>query len=161
MHPMNSLDPSGARRGSAHPLLLAVIAAVALLAGCGGAGGAATTPASTAGGGEGQMTQLTLTQADSGKTVDLKVGDTCVVSLSENPTTGYRWGVDQIDAQILTIEKDEYKQAPGAGVGGGGTRVLTIEAVGRGTSPLRLKLWREWEGDASIRERFDLTVRVT
>jgi hypothetical protein len=37
---------------------------------------------------------------------------------------------------------------------------LSFRAVATGNVELRLKLWRQWEGDKSIVDRFAATVRV-
>ena len=42
-----------------------------------------------------QMSNVTLAQADNGKSVEVKPGDTIVIQLDENSTTGFRWAMDQ------------------------------------------------------------------
>ena len=111
------------------------------------------------GGGGNQMATITLTQADSGTSIDVSPGDTIAISLAENPTTGYRWAIDDLDAQVVTLVSSSYATA-GGGIGAGGTRTITLRAAQAGTAHPRLKLWREWEGDTSIIERFDMTIHV-
>jgi inhibitor of cysteine peptidase len=102
----------------------------------------------------------TLTRADNGKTIEVQVGDSVVVRLPENPTTGFAWAIDKGSDDVLPLEASEYSPAAGAGVGGGGQRSLTFKATRAGTVGLQLKLWREWEGDKSVAERFTATIRV-
>jgi predicted secreted protein len=45
-------------------------------------------------------------------------------------------------------------------MGGGGQRRWTFTAQKAGMATLELKLWRTWEGDASISERFTVTLHV-
>jgi inhibitor of cysteine peptidase len=45
-------------------------------------------------------------------------------------------------------------------VGRGGQRVLTFKVQRTGIDQLRLKLWREWQGEPSIVERFTVTLQV-
>ncbi len=106
------------------------------------------------------MAQVTLTQADNGKSVEVKTDGLITIRLSENPSTGYRWGVDQVNSEVMTLENSDYAQTPGAAIGGGGERTFTFKALRAGNSPIQLKLWREWEGDKSIIQRFDVTIRV-
>ena len=106
------------------------------------------------------MAQVTLTQADSGKSVDVGPDDLVIVQLAENPTTGYRWAIDALDPDTIAVEGSSYAVPPGAGIGGGGGRTLTLKAVKPGTSRVQLKLWRDWEGDRSVIDRFDFTMRV-
>lgn len=102
----------------------------------------------------------TLTSADNGKSIEVQVGDSVVVRLPENPATGFVWAIDKAGDDVLPLETSGYSPAAGAGVGGGGQRSLTFRAIRAGTLRLQLKLWREWEGDKSIAERFTATIRV-
>ena len=106
------------------------------------------------------MATITLTGAKNGKSVKVQVGDLITVSLDENPTPGFRWAIDNSDEDVVTLLSSEYVAAPGSKVGGGGQRVVTFEARKAGISPIQLKLLRAWEGDSSIAERFDVTLRV-
>jgi inhibitor of cysteine peptidase len=107
-----------------------------------------------------QMSTVTLTQADNGRSVEVKPGTIIVIQLAENPTTGFRWAVDQIDEQIVPIVRVDYTTAAGGGIGGGGTRSFTLRAEHAGTMQLQLKLWRDWEGETSIVARFTVTIQV-
>ena len=104
--------------------------------------------------------EMTLTRGDNGKTIEVQAGDNVVVRLEENPTTGFVWAIDQDNDDILPLQNSDYTMAPSAGIGGGGQRSLTFKAQKAGTVSLQLKLWREWEGDRSITERFFVTVQV-
>jgi inhibitor of cysteine peptidase len=106
-----------------------------------------------------QMSNVTLTQADNGKSVEVKLGDTIVIELDENPTTGFRWAMDQTYDQIVTIVRDDYTTTD-SGIGGGGRRTFTLKATHSGTVQFQLKLWRTWEGESSILERFTVTIQV-
>jgi len=106
------------------------------------------------------MAQINLTKADQGRTVEVPRGTVLVIQLEENPTTGYRWAVEQADTERLELLNADYAMAADTGVGGGGGRTFAFRAVRGGTTPLRLKHWRAWEGDASIIERLQVTVRV-
>jgi len=110
--------------------------------------------------GKRQVSTITLTRADSGKVVEIRAGDTLIVRLSENPTTGYQWAVDTLNADEVVLQNVEYLRAGGATVGGGGERRFTFKAQRAGTATLQLKLWRAWEGDASIVERFSVRCQV-
>lgn len=104
------------------------------------------------------MADLTLTNADAGRTVSVNSGDTIVVRLEENPTTGYVWKVEELDSQILQLVSEDY-EAAGSGIGGGGQRKLVFKAIGAGQSSLKLKCLRQWEPDAPL-NTFDVTIDV-
>jgi inhibitor of cysteine peptidase len=105
------------------------------------------------------MAEVAVTPADSRRVVAVKVGDTISVRLPENPTTGYSWAIDSIDAQRLEADAPAY-QGEGAGLGTGGAKTWRFVARAPGRTRLGLKRWRHWEGDASIVERFAVTLDI-
>ena len=125
---------------------------VALLAGCRIANGQAPETRHTA--------VVTLTPEDNGKAVEVHAGDIVILRLDENPATGFQWAIDKNDNASLALQSSDYLPAPGPRLGGGGQKVLTFTAQQAGTVMLQLKYWRQWEGDASIRERFAVTVWI-
>ena len=78
--------------------------------------------------------------------VELRVGDTLVLGLEENPTTGYRWQVSTDDQ--LTPSADRFIPAGDAAAGGGGVRTLKFAVVTGGAGQIKLQLRREWAVDA-------------
>jgi inhibitor of cysteine peptidase len=104
---------------------------------------------------------ITLTRADSGKTVEIRPGDTVVMCLDENPTTGYQWALESNQEEVVTLLSTDYVPARGVGIGGGGQRLFTFKAVQTGDTTLHFRLWRAWEGDTSIQERFFVTLQIS
>jgi len=100
-----------------------------------------------------------MTEADSGKTVDVPVGGNLELSLNENATTGYRWEIENVNTRIVEVKDGEYKPSSG-GVGGGGSKHWSLKAIAPGKTECQLKLWRPWEGDSSIQKRFSVTLVV-
>jgi inhibitor of cysteine peptidase len=105
------------------------------------------------------MAEVAVTPEDNGRVVAVKVGDTISVRLPENPTTGYSWALDSIDAQRLEAGAPAY-QGEGAGLGTGGVKTWKLVARAPGRTRLGLKRWRHWEGDTSIVERFSVTIDI-
>ncbi|HZT29181.1 MAG TPA: protease inhibitor I42 family protein [Bryobacteraceae bacterium] len=105
------------------------------------------------------METLIRTRQDSGGSVELAVGDVLEIHLAETPTTGYLWKVHEIDPPALTFHGSRFVSG-GPAPGRGGTRILTFEGVAPGRAVLRLKHYRQWAGDSSIIDRFELTVSV-
>lgn len=101
-----------------------------------------------------------VTRADNGRLLTLQVADRLLIQLDENSTTGFRWAIDTIDDHILGMESATYVPLGAGAIGGGGTRHFTFVAKQSGVMPVRFKLWREWLGDASVTQRYELTVRV-
>lgn len=106
------------------------------------------------------MTTVTLTNADSGKSIEARPADEIVVRLGENPTTGYRWQVDRADGPLEQVS-DAYSPDPDMQFGSGGTREFRFRASGPGDARLELKHWQAWEGEPSVMERFAADVRIT
>jgi inhibitor of cysteine peptidase len=84
------------------------------------------------------MSEVTLTEADNGKSIAVALGEKVVLRLNENPTTGFRWAVDTGDNEIIELRSSEYIRAPGSAVGGGGQRVFVFEARRSGSFHLLL-----------------------
>ena len=103
--------------------------------------------------------QLVLTAQNDGQTIDVRVGQTVIVNLPENATTGYRWAIEQMDPRL--VEAREAKpQYPSGAIGSGGRAEWVFLPKAPGTTLITLKQWRPWEGAKSIVERFHIQLRV-
>ncbi|MEZ4732111.1 MAG: protease inhibitor I42 family protein [Caldilineaceae bacterium] len=102
----------------------------------------------------------TLTSANQGEVLELRPADRLLIRLPENPTTGFQWAVDTIDDRFVGVQSATYEIASNAGIGGGGTRLFRLVAKQAGVTQVRLKLWREWLGDSSVTQWYQLTIRV-
>jgi inhibitor of cysteine peptidase len=105
------------------------------------------------------MATLTIDRSDQRATVVANRGDTIEIHLDENPTTGFRW-VDVGNDRRLPLESSEFRPAADDRVGRGGSRVLRFKAFAPGLVRLDLQLQREWEGNPSTKDRFELTIRI-
>jgi len=102
---------------------------------------------------------ITMTKTDNGKSVQAHAGDTIVIQLDENASTGYTWAVNKTDTTVLMLQSSTYTSS-GNLPGSGGTRVFTFLAKNPGTVHLQLKYWRSFVGDASITERYSVNIEV-
>ncbi|MEP7310301.1 MAG: protease inhibitor I42 family protein [Acidobacteriota bacterium] len=102
----------------------------------------------------------TLTEADNGKDIDVHVGDTIVLRLAENPTTGFRWAFEELDTAAISAKEGDHTHSAEA-VGSGGEMTWRLVPAAPGSTPIKLKLWRHWEGDTSVRKRFAVTLKVS
>lgn len=107
------------------------------------------------------MSEVTLSQADSGTVLTLKRGQILILRLDENSTTGYRWSLPALDTEVLQLKSDDINLPSNTGIGGGGQRVFTFEANNPGQVKLQLKNLRDWVGDESTIEQFQVTVQVS
>ncbi len=106
------------------------------------------------------MSELTLTQAEKGKSFEVHQDDVIVVRLPENPTTGYRWAIEEMDKEVLEPENADFALRPEAGIGGGGERRLSFRAKRAGIAHVELKLARAWEEESSGIDRYGFTIQV-
>lgn len=123
----------------------------ALLVACGGSDGPAeaSSPATIA----------VTPAAPTGTTVQAKVGDTVVVTLEANVTTGYEWTFTAGDT--FTIEKSDYvsDDDPEQLAGKGGTQVVALRVTEAGSSDLTGTYARSWESPSPDAQP-DLTLTV-
>jgi inhibitor of cysteine peptidase len=103
--------------------------------------------------------EMTVTKANDGQTLSPRVGEAIVLQLAERPTTGFRWAFAQLDEALVAVEASASRaQAERPGAGRVAAWKLTMRAPGR--TRVELKLWRSWEGDRSVAERFALTLDI-
>ena len=105
------------------------------------------------------MATIEVTSAEAGTSIDADVGDTILLRLADNPTTGYRWEFEPVTGDSLVLTNSGYEPSSGA-MGGGGVTTWTLSVIAAGTISIALKQWRPWEGDASVLDRFTLTVHA-
>jgi predicted secreted protein len=106
------------------------------------------------------MSEITIVETDQGKTLEAHPGDLIVIRLAETPTSGYRWEISEVDSQLVEFQDSDYLLAPGAGIGGGGTRVFRFRAKSTRTGQIRLKLRRSWEPDDRAIEHFTVNIQI-
>ena len=103
---------------------------------------------------------LTLGEAKSGGTVTVNAGEIFVIILEGNPTTGYTWELDAIDATILQqIGEAEFTPESNA-IGSGGKFTFHFKAISAGQSFLKLVYHRSWELETPPLNTFEVTVMV-
>jgi inhibitor of cysteine peptidase len=134
--------------------LAVMVMMVAVLGGCGskdeGSGG-------TAAAGE-------VTVTASGPAA-VKVGQTLVITLASNPSTGYSWTVSGVpDSAVLSQDGDITYAATNPDVvmpGSGGSETVRFTATAAGTTTIVLDYRRPWETDVPPVETVTIDVTVT
>jgi inhibitor of cysteine peptidase len=105
------------------------------------------------------MADHAVTAADNGRALEVSRGDLVSIRLFENASTGYRWTFDGLDEAKVALRRTEHHPRSDA-VGSGGDAGWVLEVKGAGRVEIHLKLWRPWEGDGSIRDRFSIALDV-
>ena len=101
-----------------------------------------------------------LDEDDNGRTITMDVGNTLIVRLWGNPTTGYLWEYTQpLPGGILQpVGEVEFQSAaaPSGMVGVSGVFIFRFQILASGTVPLQLVYRRAWEEEAV--ESFSVTI---
>jgi inhibitor of cysteine peptidase len=103
---------------------------------------------------------VTITEQDAGKTIELKTGDTLLISLKGNMTTGYSW-IPAPQTPVLLEQVGDVTVTPESdAIGAPGTIVLTFKATEKGQTTLHLDYKRSWEEGVAPEKTFEVTVVV-
>jgi len=105
------------------------------------------------------VNEITLTAQDAGRQVDLDKNHLLTLNLEGNPSTGYGWQVQRVNAQVLRQVGDiEFK--PGSGqIGAPGIQTIRFEGVAAGQTELTLVYGRPWEKDVPPLQTFSIQVQ--
>lgn len=97
---------------------------------------------------------------ESQRTVYAITGDTIVVNLEENPTTGYSWNMTYSSG--LELKEDIYleKSTNVHLVGAGGSHKWIFEVTNTGKQSISAVYVRSWEERTGIENSYDLTIMV-
>ena len=96
------------------------------------------------------------------KEVEIDRGETLVVKLFSNGTTGFSWDENALiaDTGIVQQLKHEVIAADSNALGAPGAEQWTFQAEKAGTTTVHLEYSRPWEGGEKGVYTFDLTVSV-
>jgi inhibitor of cysteine peptidase len=136
------IERVGANRAARSLALVALLVLAVTLVGC-------------------QAQESVLTEEDDSATVNLRVGETLVVQLAGNPTTGFQWTENDPLPGVIEQRSSEYEQDPGSDdmVGAGGTYEFRYEAVEEGEGTLSLTYARPGESP-EVDSTWSVTLRV-
>ncbi len=106
------------------------------------------------------MSVIRVTESDSGNVLPVRVGDEVTVELKENAATGYVWDIENLSEGLLQRVSDESGLPAQPLPGSAGKFQLHLVAKESGETSIRLKHWRNWEGESSVNSRFQVTLRI-
>jgi len=104
-------------------------------------------------------TPKTLTEADNGTTVNLKLGETLILHLAENPSTGFLWNITT--TRGLAVENDQYTPEHTERVGAGGIHEWTFRATEKGTQKIVGIYKRPWMNTTGTEQTFEVTINIS
>jgi len=109
---------------------------------------------------EENLKTVSIGAGDAGKTITLNEGDTLVVTLNGNTTTGYSWLIQAMDPVILKQVGEPASTPENNQLGAQRKIVLTFQAVKTGQAQLILNYMRPFEKDTAPLNTFEVTLVV-
>ena len=107
--------------------------------------------------------EIKLGSADHGRVITCEIGDTILLSLESDPSTGYDWQVrDPVDDSVIRVTgpTPDPPSASSEGTGYDGTAEWRVEAVYEGEALLDLVYRRPGQANPETSGRFSLQVIV-
>jgi inhibitor of cysteine peptidase len=102
-----------------------------------------------------------ITDEDNGKDIDLPAGDTLVLRLKSNPSTGYNWAIKGDPLPLRLVKSSTKKNAQtGHAVGAPVTQEFRLAAVSAGMASLTLEYRRPWEYNVAPAKTFKVKVNA-
>ena len=93
--------------------------------------------------------------------LQLKSGQNLTLTLPSNPTTGYRWAIQDSAGGVLRgLGPEVYSSTESGVIGGGGQSAWRFQAFAAGQGRLRLTSQQPWEPEAEPVEVFDCAITV-
>jgi inhibitor of cysteine peptidase len=105
-----------------------------------------------------------ITEADNGNTIYIKEGQTFIINLNENPSTGYSWELSLSKGLGLLSDKyyspESSKKDGGLVLGAAGFHSWEIKAMDKGNQEVNGVYKRSWEPETGEEQTFKLNVVV-
>jgi predicted secreted protein len=101
-----------------------------------------------------------VTETDQGKTFRLHTGDSMVLVLNSNPSTGYAWVVKSVDNPVLSLDGEPVFKSDSSRLGASGKTTITFTTVHTGSQTLTLLYQRPIEKDIDPLKTFIINVVV-
>ena len=100
--------------------------------------------------------------ADDSGNIEVKTGESFMIKLESNPTTGYLWSLSKPESDIIKKIDNVYKPAKTDGkvVGSGGTEEWTFKAIAKGKTKLTFQYVRPWEKNKQLEKEAIYTIIV-
>lgn len=95
-----------------------------------------------------------LTRNDNGKSFNIKTGDSIILFLNENPTTGFSWSEPEYNQKLLKLISNSYERSEVSSeiLGAGGVRTIKFSAIDKGKVSVKLVYRRPWKGGETAEE---------
>jgi predicted secreted protein len=103
--------------------------------------------------------RIEVTEANDGSEFELKKGQSLVITLEANPTTGYTWEVvEPVDEQVLRQVGEIEFESESDLIGASGVQIIRFGVVNAGRTNIKLVYHRPWETDVEPLKTFAIQV---
>ncbi len=89
--------------------------------------------------------------------ISAAVGESLIIELEANPTTGYEWQIELDSDKVELIARSH--QPAGSGIGAGGNERITLRPLRGGATSIRAAYKRSWEHTAIKERQFQLHIK--
>ena len=108
--------------------------------------------------------QALVWQSDSGKTLFLTKGETAVIRLAENPTTGYGWifTSEPENQKVFKVIHAKYIESANGLLGVGGIKEYKIKIKKRGkviVNGYYVRSWENWPKETATQVHYTIEVK--
>ena len=101
-----------------------------------------------------------LSRQDSGKGIDVKIGEVVQVELEAMGTAGYQWFVENLDQEILRLISEGTKVLHPGRLGAPVLMVWKFEVIKEGTTEIKMNHYRSWEGKEHSTDHFEVRIKI-
>ena len=105
-------------------------------------------------------TTVTVTKAQDGRDLELKVGGILEIELPGRGGTGYSWFAEDTGAPYLKLVDQATRQVKERRVGGPVIQVWRFRAEKPGATEIKMAYYRPWEGVGQAKDRFIIKIRI-
>ena len=90
----------------------------------------------------------------------IEIGDKIHVKLCSNLSTGFKWGYDMTEDNVLKEEDYDFEEPVSGVTGAPGKEAWTFEAIGKGTTVINIEYRQPWQGDVEPQWKYGITIVV-
>lgn len=103
---------------------------------------------------------ITVTKAQGGREIALKVGNILQIELPGTGGTGYQWLAEDTFAPYLKIMDQATRQLKAGRLGGPVMQIWRFKAEKPGATEISMAYYRPWEGVGQAKDHFRIKLRI-
>lgn len=103
---------------------------------------------------------IILTKQDSGKEIEVRLGDIIQIELQEMGGAGYQWHLQDLDADCVRFVSEETKVPSQGKVGAPALGIWKFEVIKQGSTEIQMDHYRPWEGIKRSTDHFSVRLNI-